>query len=146
MKLGFFFENSLVDERKHVAVKAVFSSVCTSDKYDEAHQDVSWVVANSSGKHEAEVHQKAEEHCRTSEAAENEPKADQEFTPRNQDVEQFDVWKGESVQEVNIPAVDDSVRAFDRVGGGAFQESCGVKASSNFAPASSQPHVAKIDT
>ncbi len=142
----FIFQNSFVNERKYVAVKAVFASIGASDKDDEAHQDVSRVVAYCACKHEAKVHHKAEEHCRTSEAAEDQAKADKEFTPRDQDVEQFDVRNRESVQEVNIPAVDDSIRAFDRVGGSAFQESCSIKTSSDFAPAGSQPHVAKIDT
>ncbi len=146
MKPGIFFENSLVDERKHIAIKAVFACVGASDKDDEAHQDVSWVVADCSSKHEAEVHYKSEEHCRSSQAAKDEAKADKEFTPRNQDVEQFSVWNGESVQEVDIPAVDDSVRASDRICGCAFQESCCIEASSDFAPAGSEPGVAKIDT
>ncbi len=143
--LRCFFEHCLVDERKDVAVKTVFTCVSACDQDDEAHQDVSRVMAHSTGKHEAEVHHKSEEHSRASEAAENQAKADKEFTPRNQDIEQFDIRNGEGVQEVNIPAIDDSVRTGDRVGCGAFQEAGSVKSSSDFVVAGSQPGIPEID-
>ncbi len=102
-------------------------------------------MAHSTGKHEAEVHHKSEEHGRASQAAENQAKADKEFTPRNQDVEQFDIRNSEGVQEVNIPAVDDSIRTRYWVGGGAFQEAGSIKSSSDFVVAGSQPGIPEID-